>query len=121
MQNLMEGEIKDVNEINMILHHMLKRCNKLPEGYDSIESFQPLLGPGGKAGDDAVLLSQLEALLPTMEDDEDGHKGLWDIVCELHGRESVRIFKGRNQDWDVRCLVVRCLIDFQFLHDGVQV
>ena len=63
-----------------------------------------------------TLLQLLEDLLPDPREDEDGHKSLWDIVIELHGRESVKINeKGAAPDWKAWCLIARLFLHFDFL------
>ena len=66
-----------------------------------------------------VLLHQLEQLLPDPMEDEDAFKSLWDLVIEIHGRESVKINERNGSiPWKARCLIARVLLHFDFLTDG---
>ena len=66
-----------------------------------------------------VLLHQLEQLLPDPMEDEDAFKSLWDLVIEIHGRESVKINERNGSiQWKARCLIARVLLHFDFLTDG---
>ena len=76
-------------------------------------------------------------LLPDPIDTKDRHKGKWDIIMDLHGRESTCILEDRlrreqeeeggllirqtrqNLRWWTLCLVGRVLIHFDFLTKGV--
>lgn len=76
-------------------------------------------------------------LLPDPIDDEDAHKGTWDIIIDLYGRESTRVSEDRllrerekeggqlirqtrrNLRWWTLCSVARVLIHFDFLTKGV--
>lgn len=78
-----------------------------------------IVDPGCRAGD-ASILSDLDTLLPTMDENEDACNSLWDTVIELHGREMVKINEeDSNPDWDARCLVARVLIYLDFLAEGI--
>jgi hypothetical protein len=68
----------------------------------------------------------LEELLPNPQDDEDAYNSLWDVVMELHGREAVKDDMKNSNDtssstsnWTIRCLIVRVLIHFDFLTQGI--
>jgi len=106
-------------------------------------------GTTGDNDDDFVpnldVLDRLEALLPDPIEDEDAHKGLWDTVIELHGREATKLdeqrrirrsqqhqspaavaSEGDNDDddddgqrWRACCLIARVLIHFDFLSRGL--
>ena len=104
-----------VDEINEVLLYILKKN----EVYTAdLENFKPIIEPYGRSGE-KKLLEQLEELLPTLEDDEEAHKGMWDTLVNIHGQEAVRQNKDINEDWDARCLVVRLLIVYNFIHNGV--
>lgn len=67
----------------------------------------------------ASLLMDLETLLPDPIDDEDASKGLWDIVIELNGRESVKINERDGRfAWKLRCMIARILLYYDFLSKG---
>lgn len=62
----------------------------------------------------------LEELLPDPDEDEDAHKGLWDTVMELHGREAVKQDEMAGEpSWRACCLVARVLINYDFLSRGL--
>ena len=65
-------------------------------------------------------ISILEDLLPDPVEEEDDHKGTWDTLMELHGRESVK-WNQQNPStvWNTRCLATRLLIYYDFLSLGV--
>lgn len=72
----------------------------------------------GDSGEDR--LSGLETLLPDPSEDEDGFKGLWDTVIELHGRESVKINEtNKTPEWRAVCLVARVILHYDFLIYGL--
>ena len=66
------------------------------------------------------LMEMLEELLPDPEEEEDDHKGTWDTIIELHGRESVK-YNQQNPttEWEARCLAARVLVFYDFLLLGV--
>lgn len=83
------------------------------------------------------ILQQIERLLPDPEDDEESHKGAWDLVMDLFGRESVRIREEKlyrngngvssdrmvtckeSLEWRTICSITRVLIYYDFLTKGV--
>jgi len=83
------------------------------------------------------ILQQIERLLPDLEDDEESHKGAWDLVMDLFGRESVRIREEKlyrngngvssdsmvtckeSLEWRTICSITRVLIYYDFLTKGV--
>jgi hypothetical protein len=66
--------------------------------------------------------SQLERLLPDPDEEEDAFKSLWDVIMEIHGRESVRLSEQQAKpEWKTRCLVARVLLYYDFLSRGLQV
>lgn len=95
------------------------------------------------------ILERIERLLPDPIEDEEAHKSAWDVVIDLHGRESVRVSEealqrdnaimairvgvddGGNGDsrtycaemlqWRTLCAVGRVLIHFDFLTKGILV
>lgn len=66
---------------------------------------------------DSSLQQALMEILPHPVNEEDDHKGTWDIVMELHGREGARIEEQtpNNLAWKERCLAARILIFYDFL------
>lgn len=117
LQKLMDGEIENVSEINTILRYILAKKEVFV--IDGTDPFEPVVAPFGKAGNQN-LLDELEKLLPTMEEEEDAHKGMWDTLIEIHGRESVKVSKGIDKDWDARSIVARLLIVNEFIQEGIQ-
>lgn len=62
----------------------------------------------------------LQEILPDPTTDEDGVKGNWDTIIELHGREAVRMNeKNGTNAWKVRCLIARVLLYHDFLTMGI--
>lgn len=62
----------------------------------------------------------LEDLHPDREEDEDAFKGCWDLIMELYGKESTKISEqSGDKCWKVRSSVVRLLIHYDFLVDGL--
>jgi hypothetical protein len=63
------------------------------------------------------LQQALMDILPHPVNEVDEHKGTWDTVMELHGREGVRIEEQtlNNPSWKERCLAARVLIYYDFL------
>mmetsp|Transcript_10642 Transcript_10642/g.25378 ORF Transcript_10642/g.25378 Transcript_10642/m.25378 type:complete len:312 (-) Transcript_10642:1376-2311(-) len=69
-----------------------------------------------------AILERLEGFLPDPNEDEEAHKSLWDLVIELHGRESVKSNEMSNPidvDWKLRNVVARILIHHDFLSLGI--
>eukprot|EP00815_Leptocylindrus_aporus_P001812 CAMPEP_0116057722 /NCGR_PEP_ID=MMETSP0322-20121206/4778_1 /TAXON_ID=163516 /ORGANISM="Leptocylindrus danicus var. apora, Strain B651" /LENGTH=114 /DNA_ID=CAMNT_0003541783 /DNA_START=339 /DNA_END=683 /DNA_ORIENTATION=+ len=112
----MDNEVEDIDDVNQLLLHILSKRTYFKCRDEA--TFLPLLPPSGARGE-YELLDELEMLLPTMEDDEESHKSMWDILMELHGREAVKMSKDQDEDWDARCLVVRLLIDQNFIVEGI--
>jgi hypothetical protein len=73
--------------------------------------------------DDAKIIKVndlLEKFQPDREEDEDAFKSCWDLVMELYGREATRMAEqSGDKSWKVRSGVVRLLIHFDFLGDGL--
>ncbi|KAL7516144.1 hypothetical protein ACHAWX_001190 [Stephanocyclus meneghinianus] len=78
------------------------------------------------------LLSRMEEFLPHPSREEEAHKSAWDVIIELHGRESVRIneeklqrsgLEGKgfreNMEWKTLCCLGRVLIHYDFLTRGI--
>ena len=66
------------------------------------------------------LIVKLEKLLPDPVEEEDDHKGTWDTVMELHGREAVKYNQmNPTMEWQARCLATRLLLFYDFLILGV--
>ena len=72
-----------------------------------------------------AILERLEQFLPNPSEDEEAHKSLWDLVIELHGRESVKSNEMSSKhpteylDWKLRNVVARILIHHDFLSLGI--
>ena len=116
LQKVMDNEVEDIEDVNQLLLHILSKRTHFKCRDEA--TFLPLLPPSGARGE-YELLDELEMLLPTMEDDEESHKSMWDILMELHGREAVKMSKDQDEDWDARCLVVRLLIDQNFIVEDI--
>jgi hypothetical protein len=139
MQRLLEEE-DDPNDTNQILYAVLKSYFDNPgtdEGAPELTSeiksqMQSLLladasnrsivaidlNTGSTASADVQ--KRLTSLLPNAEEQEDAVKSLWDVIIEIHGRESVKINEREARDeWNIRCLVARLLIYFDFLSRGL--
>lgn len=116
LQKVMDNEVEDIDDVNQLLLHILSKRTYFKCRDEA--TFLPLLPPSGARGE-YELLDELEMLLPTMEDDEESHKSMWDILMELHGREAVKMSKDQDEDWDARCLVVRLLIDQNFIVEDI--
>jgi hypothetical protein len=114
-------------------------------------------GDGGGGGDDSSamdveklsalsILEGIERLLPDRTEDEESHRSVWDVIIDLHGRESVRIMEEglrvemlmndddgdaggigslmnirskRSLQWRTLCSIGRVLIHYDFLTRGV--
>lgn len=71
---------------------------------------------------DSSIYEDLEKILPDPEREEDAFKSLWDIVMELHGRESVKFNEREGrEEWRMRCVVARVLLFYDFLSRGIPV
>ena len=137
LQQLLDEET-DPDETNRILYQLLAAYLKNPT--KEVEG-SPELSPARRAKLDFVVqgslngkvdalaanvsaltdvYQQLEQLLPDPQDEEDAFKSLWDIVIELHGRESVKINERDGRlEWKRRCLVARVLLHYDFLTRGI--
>jgi hypothetical protein len=104
----------------------LLAIGKIVQEYSSHQSLDVIssssFGTEAKDSNDAnmsnVSLQQaLMEILPHPVNEEDDHKGTWDTVMELHGREGVRIEEQtpNNLAWKERCLAARILIYYDFL------
>lgn len=82
------------------------------------------------------ILQSLEQLLPDPIEEEEAHKGAWDLVMDLYGRESVRVneealqrsreggdgvgeWSMENMQWRTLCCLGRILIHYDFLTKGL--
>jgi hypothetical protein len=93
-------------------------------------------------GNALSILNKIELVLPDPSEDEDSHKSAWDVIIDLHGRESVRVeeealqrgnlvestssgssisvkYRAQSLQWRTLCTVGRVLIHFDFLTKGV--
>ena len=144
LQKLLDEETS-ADDTNQILFLVLDGFLKYPrpKWRDSDETGSPELTPERRAlienilenakdgkvlaiteADDTIdnekVLKQLEKILPDPEDDEDGHKGTWDSIIELHGREAVKINEQEARaEWRSRCLLARVIIYYDFLMYGL--
>lgn len=63
----------------------------------------------------------LDSLLPTIDDDEDAFKSLWDTVTEIHGREMTKMDEAEgNPEWKLACVQARIFVQYDFLTQGIQ-
>jgi hypothetical protein len=149
LQELLEGDA-DVDVVNQLLYQVLegalKYPRKDPKTNDVIvlptqmkTSIEMLLYSENNSRAGCVLalwedytdetvqesakqgLIQLEQLLPTIDEDEDAVKSLWDIVMEIHGREAVKIRETQENtlEWKLLNTVARLLIHHDFLTLGI--
>ncbi len=95
-------------------------------------------------GNALSILKKIELVLPDPDEDEESHKSAWDVIVELHGRESVRMeeeklqrenavkiatggvsssihvkYRAQSLQWRTLSTVGRVLIHFDFLTKGV--
>ncbi|KAL3760679.1 hypothetical protein ACHAWU_007361 [Discostella pseudostelligera] len=91
-------------------------------------------------GNALSILNKIELVLPDPNEDEDSHKSAWDVIIDLHGRESVRVeeealqrgntvestgssisvkYRAQSLQWRTLCTVGRVLIHLDFLTKGV--
>jgi len=90
------------------------------EAGDDDDASSSLLSSDSTTTANAKVLQQLEMLLPDPDDDEDAHRGLWDHVIELHGREAVKQEEAAGSPaWKACCLVARVLVHYDFLVHGL--
>lgn len=62
----------------------------------------------------------LEKLHPDRQEDEDAFKGCWDLIMELYGKEATKISEqSGDKSWKMRSSVVRLLIHYDFLVEGI--
>jgi len=84
-----------------------------------------------------ALLEQIEKLLPDEYEEDEAHKSTWDIVIDLHGRESVKfheqalqlerengneedgVYNADNLQWRSLCSIGRLLLHYDFLTKGI--
>mmetsp|Transcript_18819 Transcript_18819/g.44089 ORF Transcript_18819/g.44089 Transcript_18819/m.44089 type:complete len:292 (-) Transcript_18819:13-888(-) len=84
-----------------------------------------------------ALLEQIEKLLPDEYEEDEAHKSAWDVVIDLHGRESVKfheqalqlerengneedgVYNADNLQWRTQQSIVRLLLHFDFLTKGI--
>jgi hypothetical protein len=149
LQQLLEGDA-DAHVVNRLLYQVLEGAIKYPRKNESGDwvlmpaeiktSIEVLLYSEdcrNKDGHIIILhenyedqnvqevarqaLNQLEALLPTSDEDEDAVKSLWDTVMEVHGREAVKYQETQDNslEWKLRNTVARLLLHHDFLTLGV--
>ena len=69
---------------------------------------------------DESVLQRVEQLLPDPQEDEDALKGGWDVLMELHGRESVKVNEqAGTARWKSIAIVARVMLHYDFLLEGV--
>lgn len=70
---------------------------------------------------DETVLHQVEQLLPDPQEDEDALKGGWDVLMELHGRESVKVNEqAGTARWKSIAIVARVMLHYDFLQEGIR-
>ena len=91
-----------------------------------------------KADSKAIaLLEQIENLLPDEYEEDEAHKSAWDVVIDLHGRESVKfqeqalqlerengseedgVYNADNLQWRTQQSICRLLLHYDFLTKGI--
>lgn len=142
LQHFLDAEIQ-ASDANQVLYCVLDAFVKYPPPADLSETVSPLAtpdvcdtiqellsthnngsipafsDPDCRPGN-AQVLEKLETLLPDPRENEDAHKGSWDTVLELHGREAVKINERKaTPEWKAICMVARLLIYFDFMTRGV--
>jgi hypothetical protein len=149
LQELLEGDA-DPHVVNRLLYQVLEGAIKYPRldgsgdwvviSAESKASIEFLLYSEDVASKDGQIialheiyenenvqkrarqaLKQLEALLPTSDQDEDAVKSLWDTVMEIHGREAVKYQQTQDNtlEWRLRNTVARLLLHHDFLILGI--
>lgn len=65
---------------------------------------------------DFSLLNLLKCTLPDPNNEEDAYKSNWDMVLEIHGRESVKLNEQAGEaSWKTSSLIARVLLFYDFL------
>jgi hypothetical protein len=141
LQNLLDGETSP-DDTNLVLQIILENFFRLDQTADCNEpmrddtssdnasilkqtvlekSLQVLIHPTNKSNEiaDVELLALLEKLLPDKEE-EDAWKSLGELICELHGREAVKVDENANlPTWKARLLISQIMLHFDFLSNGL--
>lgn len=141
LQRLLDEESKE-DDVNQITYWVLDGYLKYPrptfgtssetgspeltpERRNLIEEFLSDCSSGlvpvlAEDGADEERLSRMQLLLPDPVEDEDAHKGLWDTIIELNGRESVKINETNGlPEWRAVCLIARVIVHYDFLTYGL--
>ncbi|KAG7370484.1 hypothetical protein IV203_019054 [Nitzschia inconspicua] len=145
-QDLLEGDA-DVHVVNQLLYAVLEGALRFPRK-DANQRFVELSNPvkesiqrilltsddrkvvvallddyTDESSQDATqtMLQQLEQVLPTMDDDPDAFRSLWDTVLEIHGREAVKYQETQENtlQWKMQQTVARVLLHYDFLTLGI--
>ncbi|KAG7344615.1 hypothetical protein IV203_022623 [Nitzschia inconspicua] len=146
-QDLLEGDA-DVHVVNQLLYAVLEGALRFPRK-DANQRFVELSNPvkesiqrilhlqtddrkvvvallddyTDESSQDATqrVLQQLEQVLPTMDDDPDAFRSLWDTVLEIHGREAVKYQETQDNtlQWKMQQTVARVLLHYDFLTLGI--
>lgn len=102
----------------------IQRILRMGQQQDENDGIIPLVTSSSDSSDERqiadILIPLLEDLLPNPIEEEDDHKGTWDTIIELHGRESVK-YNQQNLtlEWQTRCLAARLLVHYDFLMLGI--
>lgn len=138
MQNILEGDA-DEDLANHALFLVLDRAIRyLKEGKTTEDSPEitaalqekiekvlaasenrriPVLG----VSEDMPTYNAIQSILPDPVEDEDANKSSWDVVMQLHGMEMVKISeKNPTYEWTMSCSLVRLLLQYDFLENGVE-
>jgi translation elongation factor EF-G len=144
LQKLLDKET-EASHANQVLYVLLKAFLEKPrhanapfaEEQNKNESISPILNDRNRQLVESILdeqvqlvpvfckdmsmatehvLEVLEQLLPDPIENEDAHKGTWDIVMQLHGHESVKLEQTKmTPQWKAVSTVARIMIYFDFL------
>ena len=137
--------IGDSRVFHMLVSHPVDYESISIDGDEAESEYEAVMEVDGIA---LSMLERIERLLPDPVEDEEAHKSAWDVVMDLHGRESVRVseeslrregggggglvgggggsggggglrIRARSLQWRTLCSVGRVLIHFDFLTKGV--
>jgi hypothetical protein len=133
MSSAASDGIGDSRVFHMLVSHPVDYESSSIDGDDAESDYEAVVEVDGIA---LSMLERMERLLPDPVEDEEAHKSAWDVVMDLHGRESVRVseeslrrerergggglrIRARSLQWRTLCSVGRVLIHFDFLTKGV--
>mmetsp|Transcript_29573 Transcript_29573/g.34302 ORF Transcript_29573/g.34302 Transcript_29573/m.34302 type:complete len:298 (-) Transcript_29573:13-906(-) len=103
-----------------ILRNDLLKVNDV-SGVGSIYAI-PVRVPGDDYNDELIVKNNLllEMFQPDPVEHEEAFKSCWDLVVEMYGRESTKIAqRDATSSWQARSSIVRLLIHFDFLTEGI--